>query len=372
MKKIVAFLLCFVMLFCAVSCNKNDDDTNDSNAVESTEKEENVTDDVEPEGSESPDEEQDAPKSPYSSIINSYKKLIGDKKDGKNISEPAATANEIEVAVYNTVVGCEDVSIMGYATKDINGDGVEELILLNDNYDIFSIFTMKDGRAVMLCDTYGVWLDGNGHIYVEKWTGGAFGRDRESYVYEISGGKLSGIVAVGFSVNVYLQKEGWYKIENGNRIDISEEEGEALYAKYDIMPNGYSPTEYTRTASGLKFIPLFESTLASQKHINTYSNSSFIGGNILKISAVSGDSVSFTFENRYTVGEFDPDTNPEPEVIETVVTSSAVLEGDRYVFEQDGIKGYIDFCVNCAWVVVTESENENVAVRAYLFDYPEE
>lgn len=259
----------------------------------------------------------------------------------------------------------------GYAKKDLNGDGVEELILLNDNYEIFALFTMKDGKAVFLDGLYGAWIDENGRIYKDVATGGLVSRDSEVYVYEIDGGELKNVIAVGYRVNFYLQKEGWYKIDGNTRTDISAEEGEAAYAVYDIRPLGYCNEEYTRTFSGIEFIPLMEETFAGEKHINTYCNSGHVNGDVLTVSEVSENDVTVSVELCWTDGDFDPDTNPEPEEHTTKLSFTAVRNGNRYEFEQDGVSGYLEFAVNSAWVVVTDSQNEYVSCRAYLFDYPQ-
>ena len=259
----------------------------------------------------------------------------------------------------------------GYAKKDLNGDGVEELILLNDNYEIFALFTEKGGKAQLVDGAYGSWIDENGRIRKELGTGGLVSRDGEGYVYVLDGVELKPEIAVGYKVNIYLQKEGWYKIEDGKKIDVSAEEGETLYAGYDILPFGYSNEEYTRTFSGIEFIPLFELTPAGQKHINTFSNASFINGDTLTVSEFSKNDATATIKFVYTEGEFDLETNPNPEVHITELNIQAIRNESRYEFEKDGVKGYIEFAVNSAWVVVTESQNEYVVCRAYLFNSPE-
>ena len=259
----------------------------------------------------------------------------------------------------------------GYAKKDLNRDGVEELILLNDNYEIFAIFTKSDGKAVFLDGVCGVWVDENGHLYKEISTGGVVSRDGEAFVFEIDGTALKTLVGVGYRVNVFLQKEGWYKTEGNSKTDISKEEGEALYAEYDILPSGYSDGEYTRTFSGIEFVPLFEYAAASQKHINTYSNLIFVNGNAITVSSASYNEVSFSIKFFHTVGKFDSETNPEPEVYTVTITGNALRDGNRYSFEIDGVKGYIELSVNSLWVTVTQSENEHVMLKSYLFDYPE-
>lgn len=259
----------------------------------------------------------------------------------------------------------------GYAKKDLNGDGSEELILLTDNFEIFAIFTMVNGKAVMLDGAYGAWIDKDGRIRKDVATGGLVSRDAEVFVYEIDGAEMKPVIGVGYKVNFYLEKEGWYKIDGDTRVEISKEEGEALYAEYDILPPGYCNEEYTRTFSGIVFSPLFDASLVSQKHVNTYSNVWFVNGNTLTVSAVSDSSVTFEIKIIYTDREFDPETNPDPEVYITNIAGEALRNKNRYEFEKDGVKGYIEFAVNSAWVIVTESADEHVECRAYLFNCPE-
>lgn len=267
---------------------------------------------------------------------------------------------------WGTKFAYDGQNAYGYAKKDLNRDGIEELILLNDNYAIFAIFTMKDGKVIPCKDVYGAWIDENGRIYQEIATGGLVGRDGEAFVYEIGDDGLQQIMGVGYRVNIYLKKDEWYKIKDGTKTDISNEEGEALYAQFETMSDAYSPSEYTRTFSGLQFIPLFEPSVAIWLHCNTYSRSYWVGGTTLTISSVSDDAVVFSLEVLHTVGEF-----PDHETYWTTIAGEAKKNGFRYPFEQNGVKGYIEFAVNSAWVIVTESANEHVACKAYLFDYPE-
>lgn len=256
----------------------------------------------------------------------------------------------------------------GYAKKDLNGDGVDELILLTDHYEILALFTMKDGKAKYVHGASGAWIDENGYMRKALSTGGVVSRDGEFFVYALDGIALKPIVGGGYRVNVYLEKEGWYRIDGNTKTEISKEEGEAMYAAYDILPHRYCMEEYTRTFSGIEFSSLFDGTLASQAHLNTFSNNWFINGDTLTVSTISDGGVTFSFQCIYVESEFDPETNPNPESHTTVLTGEALRDGARYRFEIDGVRGYLEFAVNSAWVVVTESQNEYVESRAYLFN----
>lgn len=258
----------------------------------------------------------------------------------------------------------------GYDKKDLNGDGVEELILMTDLYDLLAVFTMKEGKAVLLKIPYGAWLDENGCFRAHLSTGGVVDRDGEGYLYEIKDGGLFCHFGVGYQVNIYLQKEGWYKIENGVRTDISGEEGEALLAQVENLPDRWSSAEYTRNKSGLTFTPLHEASLAMPTHREIYSQMGYYTG-YLTISDTSKTEVSFVWDYVAYLTEFDPEhPEIEPETFELTMEGVAVAEDGKYHFASNGVKGYLDFAVSGVWVVVTESTHEHLPCRAYLFDYP--
>ena len=256
----------------------------------------------------------------------------------------------------------------GYDLMDIDKNGTEELILLGDAYDILAIFAMKDGKAVYVEGPYG-WLDGEGYFHVELWTGGLVDRDGEGYLYRFDGTELKCEFGVGYKVNIYLKKYGWYKIEDGQTTDISDEEGEALYARYDTLPDRYSEEENMREVSGLEFIPLYERARASEQHLKTLENIFFVNGDSMTVSAFTDNTVTFEFKCVDSVGEFVPEQDIYPEVFNTVIAGEGRLNNGVYTFENDGIKGYIEFGVSIIWVIVTESSNEHVKVRPYFFNY---
>lgn len=354
MKKITAILLCLIFVLGAAACSTSPTNSGDGDSTTPAVTTPGTVD-----------------KLTYANIIEKFTALVSAKLNGMTLVQPSDTANTIETALFEIVRDTSKPTAMGYATKDINNDGAEELILLNDQYDTLALFTEKDGCAHFVDGAYGAWIDGDGRLRKAVSTGGLVSRDGECYVYTLDGTALKAEVAVGYKVNVYLQKEGWYKIEGKNKINVSAEEGKALYAAYDILPSGFSNEEYTRTFSGIEFTPLFEATLAGKEHINTFSNSQFVNGNTLTVSEITENDVTAAIKFVYTEGEFDPETGVEPAVYVTELNVSAAHNGSRYEFEKDGVKGYIEFAVNAAWIVVTESHNEYVFVRAYIFDRPE-
>ena len=66
---------------------------------------------------------------------------------------------EADFVLYNKLFAAyflvpeSGVATVGYAKKDLNDDGTEELILLDSNSNVFAIFTQVDGGAVLM-DSY--------------------------------------------------------------------------------------------------------------------------------------------------------------------------------------------------------------------------
>lgn len=257
----------------------------------------------------------------------------------------------------------------GYAKKDLNGDGIEELILLSDQFKMIAVFTEINGTAVFLQGTSSTWVDEKGLFRKEKYTGGMTGRDREFYLYEMSGGEIKCKLAIGYRANFTLKKENWYKIERGVKTDITQEEGDGLYAQYDILPEGYMGREYMREFSGLEFVSLFEKTLATKEHLHKFENMSYINRGELEITSFSDNKVSFIYTCPFTIGNYDPENPDEiPQTVTTVITSEASYKDGVYYFEKDGIKGNITFAVNAVWLDITASNNEYVKCRTFLFN----
>jgi hypothetical protein len=259
----------------------------------------------------------------------------------------------------------------GYAKKDLNSDGIEELILLSDNYDIFAIFTQNNGKAQYVEGSGEVWIDENANLRKTVFTGGLVDRDREHYLYEFDGTGLKQKVSVGYSVSFSLTKENWYKTDGKTKTEISDAEGEALCKIYDILPTGVTEEEYTKSYSGIEFTPLFGSASPNEKHLDTFKNIKIVNGNTLTVSEITDKYVAFRATLVHCVGEYDPETGVMPEVYDIELSGKATRDGNKYRFEVDGVTGYIELAVNSVWLTVTESKNEHVICMSYLFDYPE-
>lgn len=145
----------------------------------------------------------------------------------------------------------------GYGLKDINGDGVTELVFLvkqpgQEYIDVYAIYSLVDGTPNLLG---GYWsrnhcvIKEDGAIYVHASGGAAY---LWAYVYHIAPGGQALSLVEGVRMDGDL-----YDIihQNGSETEISEEEGRLLFERF-YERRGDLSTTYNR-ATGIDFIPLF-------------------------------------------------------------------------------------------------------------------
>ena len=341
MKKLFSALLCLILIISAVSCtNTSNTNNSDSNNTQNNQNDENSD--------------------PYKAIIEKYTELLICKKNNTAIPEPGETDAAALKTVYELAKKCKNPLDMGYAKKDINKDGIEELIFAESTLDIVAIFTVKNDEAVTLITRDDpnslIWLDANGLIRMEQLVmEGQYMTGRKYLVYEISEGTLKSQVAIGCDA---MEQGDWHKIDNQQQISVSKEEWNELYAKYNICPFGWDAREYTKNHADLTVLPLLETAVPK---IQTYKLASIIKDDRVKITSASAESVSFTMAyHKYTESAL---------VYQTELFVTATLADGKYLFDNETVKGSIEFGYNSVWVNINESTNEHIDCRSYLFDY---
>lgn len=83
--------------------------------------------------------------------------------------------NHLVYAAGQTGLGAnsEYATDIGYAYKDLNGDGTNELFIMTDENDLLAIFTLRDGTPTLLYRNYGngwAWLDIENRLLVARYT----------------------------------------------------------------------------------------------------------------------------------------------------------------------------------------------------------
>lgn len=210
--------------------------------------------------------------STYDAIINTFGLMHSDVAGGKYVRTDWISSeydlgmifnsNEDYVLYNKLIAACTLVqnsskAAFGYAVKDLNGDGVDELILLESKFYVLAIFTQVDGTPVLL-DTYtdlrSACIDADGLIHVKQRIIPGNKKDYEYFVYEVKGAELVCKTAIGVKYSPEGAQDSWYKTVDGVTSDIEQTEWDALYAEYSIDIGTMAFNEYTELNSGLEFV----------------------------------------------------------------------------------------------------------------------
>ena len=267
--------------------------------------------------------------------------------------------------------------IEGYDEIDLNGDGQDELVLMNEDYSIKAIFTQKNGVPVMVeCLSGGVgWLDDQGFIHI----------DREDYyeleysVYEFT---KSGDYSLVYSI-LLAENGNRYLTKNGKTEQITFEKSlEIFYDDYNRYPEYFDPNEQTRNVSKLTYTPLTPTTeeerIQAAKDITWYKYA-HLERTTGKDLAHSNTYV--TFENvtdtqmdvnfRYAFTFYYPDPNKDnfllDDTTETFLRVTARAENGVFAFDENGVKGRIEFGQKHLWIIIEESTDERFPVGYHCY-----
>ena len=284
MKKFVAAFLCLIILLSLFSCtndNIKDNGNNDTNDINN-------------------DTNNDTPKNEatnttsvnYTSVLEVYR-LIVEKFPIVNQNPRAVAAElgiqdeaEIEafVNLYSSIhlfypgIGQED-SVSphhklgcGYSVKDLNGDGVDELVLMNKDYYIMAIFSYSNKKPVLLGNYWernSCWIDEKGWIH-ENGSGGADYSTNSVYKIADGGAELELIVEFGTNGHEWIGDIAYtkyYKLVNGEKAEITESEYNNLGEQYCNYLGSVKGAAATKAYSGLEFISMFtESEIAMEMY----------------------------------------------------------------------------------------------------------
>jgi len=174
-----------------------------------------------------------------------------------------------DYAIYNQLIAAcvlvqnSSSALFGHALKDLNGDGVDELILLESKYYVLAIFTQVDGKPVLL-DTYNdrrtACIDEEGNIHVKQRMIPGEKKDYEYYVYTVDAGALVSEIAIGVKYDAEGNQNAWYQIENGTKTDIAQTKWDGLYAEYlsDIGTTSFHTYTENNANLDLVIIPIPE------------------------------------------------------------------------------------------------------------------
>ena len=190
----------------------------------------------------------------YDEILTLYKKLLTDNDiaidDFTNLSSEQPYFSDL----YSVSVNI-DPQKAGYALKDLNHDLIPELILLDDDGIIFSIYTMKDQHP-LLVEYFQEFnpkgsIDANGIIYKKSYSKG------ESWgvklIRILDNGELDWLEFGIYDPDPGIIEERAYLYRNGTEKFVDRVTVEALYTEYSHHISNSSTTD-TITSLELNFI----------------------------------------------------------------------------------------------------------------------
>ena len=147
----------------------------------------------------------------------------------------------------------------GYTVKDLNSDGVDELILRLDNHQIVAIFTTVNDSPVLLGNFWNrnrCWIDPEGYLHVS----GSNGADRSIFrIYRIDEQTGTLLLLEEYGTDGQDEQTGttlFYRLIDAEKCYLSEQE---LDSWTSTLP--YADFEITNTISTyLPFVSLFDTT----------------------------------------------------------------------------------------------------------------
>ncbi len=138
----------------------------------------------------------------------------------------------------------------GYSIGDINGDGVDELILLHEDYTLVAIFSLSNEKPVLLQNF--LWLDRVGVIDTEGMIH-TYDHGVSSGVYKISENcnTLELIAKIKSEHNENDDTWSYYEYLNGEKVSISRDQ----YYDYVLYSPLFKPQHYfsTQKNPGINF-----------------------------------------------------------------------------------------------------------------------
>lgn len=172
----------------------------------------------------------------------------------------------------------------GYVIKDLNNDGVDELILINnDYYSVIAIFSMVNGKPVLLgnyAPRNTCWIDEKGRLHV-RGSGGAFCSLFSTYSIAAGGESLVLLEEFGVDGCVWIDdvaQTKYYQFDffSGEKVAITEAEFDALFQFWssDLLTKYKDAAEANKKYFESYFTPLF-TELESEENMDASSKNKY-------------------------------------------------------------------------------------------------
>lgn len=248
MKKIMSLIIVCILVFSLAACSNGKSNVSDS-SVDTVEKADKDTEEIEVDSSIVNEEEEEEPvdyESVYSIILDRYYDSVSQELDPQGLTN----AGICYLCALN--YGDDPLGNIGYAYKDVTGNGIPELIIgaVNDGRTLFELYTIVDNAVVSVlasAERNAYFLCSDGTI---ANTGSSSAALSAFNYYTIDGANLvfkEGILYDGMA----NEENPWFKANiddyySANDEPITEAEATAVIDSYEAL---YTTVELTPFAN---------------------------------------------------------------------------------------------------------------------------
>ncbi len=217
----------------------------------------------------------------YADTINLFIEIYANKRrdpyvyDG--VTYPDGMENELGAKILEMALNRGSI-IDGYCIKDINGDGIDELIFMDSLYNIYGILTNIDGEVKFVKSFgYGA-IDKSGLIYDSEFGTHSFSSWQESIQKLDSNGELIDIICYGSYTGDNSDDDSeYYKLVDGQYLPSGKAEIEEFKSQFRTLWDGERLYEITNlTKEHMSYTTFNEDFHTLQDLEKIYSNSSSI------------------------------------------------------------------------------------------------
>lgn len=159
---------------------------------------------------------------------------------------------------------------VGYAFKDLNADGVQELILFNESGAIGAVFSLSEGSPVLLGNYTSrrmCHIDAEGLLHEHEIEGADYVSHTVSRVAE-GGGALEALIEFGTDGSEQKKDDvslRYYQRVGEERVPITKDDYLALEERYGVCFDVSSAAEETLASAALKHQTLFPELLTLEQ-----------------------------------------------------------------------------------------------------------
>ena len=353
MKRLVAAILLTFVLFSFTACDFSNDSPEESESSITTDIEESITQDIYNNSDENKAVQSVADFSSYESIIETFKSIVNcfpeytteqylTKEHVSTLTFPNEETRDIYDMIfreaYRYYLGDytnqyldDGRNYFGYALYDINKNGSDELILMNDHYEIVTIFTNSGGTPRMIIEPRDYFsiggIDDQGRIYTSE------------------------TVLIDYEYLSHYIYTVYDFTESDELIVADEYTAKDFDSKEDPINTQYSlDLNFVRL-----FNPIYPYLFYRDCWIWYRDRSS--RESIIEIFSITETDVTINFCS--------------DSVSHKINYVKATREGESAYFELETLSGRLEFGLDCIWIVINKSNIEEIPCGAYIYEYYE-